>query len=104
MRTPRLNEQTVKGIDAPTKGYVLAWDQEIPGFAVRVMASGVKVFTLTYSIAGWQRRMTIGRWPVWSATAARERAKELRRQVDMGEDPQAQKQALRDTPTIEEIA
>jgi plasmid stabilization system protein ParE len=33
--------------------------------------------------------MTIGRWPEWNTTAARERAKELRRDIDEGIDPLA---------------
>jgi len=31
--------------------------------------------------------MTIGRWPEWNTVAARERAKELRRDIDEGFDP-----------------
>ncbi|HQU69645.1 MAG TPA: Arm DNA-binding domain-containing protein [Albidovulum sp.] len=49
------------------------------GFAAQVAASGARTFTIDYRHAGRQRRMTIGRWPEWSVTAARERAKEMRR-------------------------
>jgi len=37
----------------------------------------------------WPVSVTIGRWPEWSMTAARERAKELRRAIDKGQDPLA---------------
>ena len=40
---------------------------------VRIYGSGSRAFTLDYRHAGRQRRMTLGRWPDWSATAARER-------------------------------
>ena len=31
--------------------------------------------------------MTIGRWPEWTTVAAREWAKDLRREIDEGVDP-----------------
>jgi hypothetical protein len=37
--------------------------------------------------------MTFGRWPEWSVSAARERAKELRREIDAGADPLGQREA-----------
>jgi hypothetical protein len=44
--------------------------------------------------------MTIGRWPEWSVTAARERAKELRRMIDAGLDPLAAREDLREAPRV----
>lgn len=100
----RLNEPAIRKIEAPAVGYRLIRDDEIPGFGLRVTANDARAFTLTYRIEGRQRRLTIGTWPAWTATAARERAKELRRQVDRGEDPLAEKQARREAPTFREIA
>jgi len=42
--------------------------------------------------------MTIGRWPEWNTVAARERAKELRRDIDEGIDPLSQKESAREAP------
>ena len=39
--------------------------------------------------------MTIGRYPAWSALKARSRAKELRRRIDIGEDPLAKREEER---------
>jgi len=100
----RLNEQLIKTTAAPRNGYRLVQDGEIPGFGLRVTANDARAFVLTYAIEGRQRRLTIGRWPVWSATAARERAKELRRQIDTGVDPLARKLTRREAPTVEELA
>jgi hypothetical protein len=47
--------------------------------------------------------MTIGRWPEWSVTAARERAKELRRMIDEGQDPLAAKKGLREAPRVSDM-
>lgn len=100
----RLNEQEIRKIKTPQQGYLLIRDGDIPGFALRVTANDVRAFTLTYTIEGRQRRLTIGSWPAWTATAARERAKELRRQIDRGEDPLAVKEARRQALTFREVA
>ena len=47
--------------------------------------------------------MTIGRWPEWSVTAARERAKELRRMIDEGVDPLATREDLREAPRVKDM-
>jgi len=47
--------------------------------------------------------MTIGRWPEWSVTAARERAKELRRMIDEGLDPLATREDLREAPRVKDM-
>ena len=51
--------------------------------------------------------MTIGQYSVWSATAAREEARELRRKIDRGIDPLAERKdqeaaaaAEREAPTM----
>ena len=45
--------------------------------------------------------MTFGRWPEWSVSAARERSKEIRREIDAGADPLAQREAPRVDDLIE---
>jgi hypothetical protein len=47
--------------------------------------------------------MTIGRWPEWSVTAARERAKELRRAIDDGQDPLSAREDLREAPRVKDM-
>jgi integrase len=100
----RLTEATIRAVEPPAHGYRLVADAEITGLGLRVLASKTKTFTYTYVVEGRQRRLTIGPWPEWSATAARERAKELRQQVDRGEDPLAEKQLRREAITVEELA
>jgi len=82
----KLNEKTLRDAEPrPGVSYQI-FDTDVIGFAARVQASGARTFTIDYRHAGRQRRMTIGRWPEWSVTAARERAKELRRAIDDGQD------------------
>ena len=61
------------------------------GLAIRITRSGHRAFVFNYTCNGMQRRMTIGSPPAWSVVAARERAKEIRRQVDAGVDPLEEK-------------
>ncbi|GHC67205.1 hypothetical protein GCM10007315_35320 [Gemmobacter tilapiae] len=48
-------------------------------------------------------RLTIGRWPEWSVTAARERAKELRRAIEEGQDPLAARDEWRGAPRVTDM-
>ena len=57
------------------------------GFGLCVCESGRKGFVLIYRSSGRQRRLTIGTWPAWTVTTAREEAKRLKREIDKGEDP-----------------
>ena len=80
----KINETFVKGVSAPNRPNKLYYDEDLKGFALRVTKAGAKAFVLNYSIHGRERRQTIGGYPGWSAKAAREEAKSLRRQVDRG--------------------
>jgi len=99
----RLNEKSVRDAE-PAKGrdYQI-FDTDVRGFAVCIYRSGNRAFTIDYRHAGRQRRMTIGRWPEWSTTSARDRAKELRREIDAGADPLGQKETGRDAPRITDM-
>ena len=81
------------------------WDDDsrATGFGVRSYAGGGKSFFIDYRIDSTQRRFTIGPFPRWSAEAARERAKELRRQIDRGHDPAGNKRERREAPTIQDL-
>jgi integrase len=79
------------------------FDADVRGFAVCIYRGGGRAFTLDYRHAGRQRRMTFGRWPEWSVSAARERAKEIRREIDAGADPLAQRGALREAPRVDDL-
>jgi hypothetical protein len=75
----KLNEKVLRDAEPQEGNSYQIFDTEIRGLAAKVQPSGNRTFTLDYRFAGRQRRLTIGRWPEWSVTAARERARELRR-------------------------
>jgi integrase len=100
----KLNETAVRKLPPPATGYTLFRDDELTGFAVRVTSRGAKSFVLGYTVDGRERRLTIGKYPAWSATAARQRVKELRQQIDRGIDPLEEKTRRREAPTFGDLA
>ncbi|HQU69062.1 MAG TPA: site-specific integrase [Albidovulum sp.] len=98
----KLNEKNVREAENLGRDYQI-FDTDVRGFSITIYPSGNRAFTLDYRIAGRQRRMTIGRWPEWNATAARERAKELRRDIDEGIDPLSLRETSREAPRVNDM-
>lgn len=99
----RLNEKSVREAASETgRGYQI-FDNKVRGFAICIYRSGNRAFTLDYRHAGRQQRMTPGRWPEWSTAAARERAKQLRRDIDAGGDPLGAKAEGREASRIKDL-
>src|SRR5262245_35756129 len=96
-----LSNKFVKDLDSPQ----LWWDADpkATGFGVRSYAGGAKSFFIDYRLNGRQRRYTIGPFPRWSAEAAREEAKKLRKAIDRGIDPAGDKRARRTAPTVQDL-
>jgi integrase len=101
----RLDTDFVRKVEAPDKGAVTYWDSDprVVGFGVRIYAAGGRSFFLNYRIDGRERRYTIGPFPRWSVAAARERAKELRAEIDRGHDPAGQRRERREAPTVQDL-
>jgi integrase len=99
----RFDNHFVRNLPTPAKGKRKYWDTSDPrvaGFGVAVYASGARSFFVNYRVDGIEKLHTIGQFPRWSASAARERAIELRRLIDQGQDPQGAKRTRREAPTI----
>lgn len=100
----RLTETAVKELGKPPSGNRITYDPELKGFGVRVTSAGAKAFVLNYRAGGRERRYTIGSWPDWKVAAARDEAKRLKKLIDVGEDPMAERHEQRAAPTINELA
>jgi integrase len=110
----RLTDGIVKKLPLPATGKVRVFDAPDPDrpklewcqrFGVRLYAGGVRSFIVEYRPKGQPPRFhTIGTFPVWSVEAARSEAIEIRRRAEQdGVDPQAEKQAQRDAPTVAKL-
>ncbi|TQM90355.1 tyrosine-type recombinase/integrase [Roseinatronobacter monicus] len=98
----KLNEKSVREAERAVRVYQI-FDTDVRGFSLSVYPSGNRAFTLDYRTSGRQRRMVIGRWPEWTTVAARERAKEMRRSIDEGTDPLAERQSAREAPRVSDM-
>jgi integrase len=80
------------------------FDDELPGFGVRVKASGAKSWLIQYRNAhGRSRRFTFARYGVLTPDKARKRAKGILGDVSKGADPAAEKRSARAAATVAEL-
>ena len=101
---PKLTKRFVDSSKAPARGYELIWDDEMPGFGLRVTPSGARSYVAQYRNAhGRSRRMTIGKHGKITAAEARERAGRIFAAVRDGADPVAARRAYLDAPTVDAL-
>ncbi len=56
----KLTKTAVEKLEIPATGQALYWDDELPGYGVRVTASGVRSYIVQGRANGKERRVTIG--------------------------------------------
>lgn len=93
MPSTRLTAVAVEKLLPPESGRREVYDAEVPGLTLRISATGVKSWSLTYRVHGHPRRLTLGCYPGVSLKLARERAREGRAAIQRGEDPVEDKKA-----------
>lgn len=107
-----LSESYVHGLELREENYTV-WDGRLPGFGVQITPKGVRSYVFKYTLNGRQGWVTIGRAKdakerskegVWTASEARERAQEMRKQLDKGLDPREVKKREIDAPTMNGLA
>jgi integrase len=101
----KLTDRLVRTLKPPTSGNKIHYDSAVGGFGVRITAGGAIAFILNYRVnaTGRERRYTIGNHPDWGVAAARDFARELKREVDSGGDPLGKLKESRDAPTVAEL-
>jgi integrase len=90
----RFTDKTVAGLACPPgRKDVLAFDDTLRGFAVRITAAGGRSFLFQYTLGGTRRRLPLGEFGTITSAAARRQAELFRGQVAAGRDEWAERQA-----------
>jgi integrase len=100
----KLSDAVVKALPVPATGNKIYYDVDVKGFGCRVTASGARSFILNYRTRkGRERRYTIGQFPDWETRAARLEAGDLKKKIDVGQDPMAEVDADRASKTVADL-
>ena len=87
----KLSKSAIDKLPPPVSGYALHWDDALPGFGLRITASGVRSFIVQRRINGKEHRVTLGRYGVLTPEQGRREAQKFLGQVAQGADPVADK-------------
>ena len=90
------SKTTIAALSIPVgKTDLIQFDDELPGFGIRLRAGGKRVWIIQYRVDGRQRRVTIGDARKVDLKAARAEAEKRFAQITLGRDPQAEKSAAK---------
>ena len=98
----KLTKRIVDAAESRDKDYVI-WDDDLPGFGLRVFVSGKRSYVIQYRSAGRSRRYTIGLHGVWTPETARQEAKVQLGRVAQGENPAEERQLDHKAITVKEL-
>jgi integrase len=99
---PKLSKRIVDGAEPQSTDYVI-WDDELPGFGLRVFKSGKRSYLIQYRSAGRSRRYSIGVHGVWTPELARKEAKIQMGRVAQGDNPAEERQLDHKAVTVKEL-
>ncbi len=99
---PKITKRIIDAAEVREKDYVI-WDDELPGFGLRVFASGKRSYVIQYRSAGRSRRYTIGLHGVWTPETARQEAKVQFGRVAQGDNPAEERQLDHNATTVKEL-
>lgn len=98
----KLTKRVVDAAVVREKDYFI-WDDELPGFGLRVFASGKRSYLIQYRAAGRTRRYTIGLHGIWTAETARQEAKVQLGRVAQGDNPSEERLLDHQAVTVKEL-
>ena len=98
----KLSKRVVDGAETRAGDYFI-WDDELPGFGLRVFHSGKRSYLVQYRAAGRSRRYTIGLHGVWTPEAARREARILLGRIATGDNPAEQRRLDVKAITVKEL-
>jgi len=92
----------VEASPAAEVDYII-WDDELPGFGLRIFPSGKRSYIIQYRAQGRTRRFTIGKHGVWTPEMARRQARVELGRVAHGENPSEERLLDRQAITVKEL-
>lgn len=98
----KITKRVVDAAEPGEKDYVI-WDDDLPGFGLRVFTSGKRSYVIQYRAAGRSRRYTIGLHGVWTPETARQEAKVQLGRVASGDNPAEERQLDHKAITVKEL-
>jgi integrase len=98
----RLTKRTIDALEPNGRDYFV-WDEDMPGFGVRVFASGKKSYLVQYRKDGRSRRVSIGLHGKLTPDEARLMAKAHLGDVAKGHNPAEERAVIRRDPTVSEL-
>jgi integrase len=100
----KITKRAVDVLQAVSGRDVFIWDSELRGFGVRVKPSGVRTFLIQYrNVEGRTRRLVLGQYGALTPENARDLAREKLAGVAKGEDPSAERHAVRTGMSVSEV-
>ena len=88
----KLTQATVATLKLPNgKSEVITFDDDLPGFGLRMRAGGTCTWIYQYKLGAQHRRVTLGNAAALTVTQARKTATELHAHVRLGRDPAGEK-------------
>jgi integrase len=97
----RLTRTTVDSIKLHHgKTDVIIFDDDLPGFGLRIRAGGSRTWVVQYEQHGQQRRVTIGSIKLFSLEEARKIARTTLAKAHLGQDPQEEKRKAKELAKV----
>ncbi len=99
---PKLTKRCVDAAE-PKDTDFFVWDDELPGFGLRVFNSGKRSYLVQYRAGGRTRRVTIGPHGIWTPEEARREARSLLGRIAKGDNPAEEREIDRKAITVTEL-
>jgi integrase len=103
----KLGARTINALPKVEGGVRFYWDDELPGFGLRVRANGKKHFIAQYRVGGGKggrsRRVTIGTYGTLTVDDARPLAKRILADAYLGKDHAEERDSIRKSQTVSQL-
>lgn len=99
---PKITKRLVEAAEPQDKDYIIC-DDDLAGFAVRILPSGRRSYIVQYRIGNRYRRMSLGAHGVLTPEKARRMAFKVLAAVKDGEDPAGERSRARKACTVKEL-